>query len=85
VNHEVDPEARQWRTVRAAILLIGDSGLRRDEAAKARRENLRPTSHTAGGASVWALTVVGKRRRQRTVPVSAVTISALRGASENGK
>ncbi|HZZ04101.1 phage integrase family protein [Paraburkholderia sp.] len=71
-------EARQWRTARAAILLMGDSGLRRDEAAHARRENLRAPPHTAGGAPVWALTVVGKRRRQRTVPVSAATIVALR-------
>jgi integrase len=28
--------------------------------------------------SVWALGVIGKRRKQRTVPVSAVTVAALR-------
>ncbi len=29
---------RHWRAVRAAILVMGDSGLRREEAASARRE-----------------------------------------------
>jgi integrase len=108
-----DDEARQWRTARAAILLMGDSGVRRDEAAHARRENLSvavvtpvspaktsakgstrssPTalasevaSETASEAAptptsvtVWALTIVGKRRKQRTVPVSAAAVAALR-------
>jgi integrase len=71
-------DARQWRTARAAILLMGDSGLRRDEAAHARREALRLLPHPSGGAPVWALTVIGKRRKQRTVPVSAATVHALR-------
>jgi site-specific recombinase XerD len=98
-----EEEARQWRTARAAILLMSDSGVRRDEAANARRENLSVAVVTSGGlaktsakgstrsspkaaasdaaptqtgVTVWALTVVGKRRKQRTVPVSAV--AALR-------
>ncbi|SAK79430.1 integrase [Caballeronia hypogeia] len=90
--------ARQWRAARAAILLMGDSGLRRAEAAQARREDLRPSelasepkparrSKAAGRASaesaapartVWTLSIVGKRRRQRTVPVSGPTVEALR-------
>jgi integrase len=107
-----DEAARQWRTARAAILLMGDSGLRRDEAAHARRENLSvalvssarvaktstkgstrssakavakvPPHDAPGDASpgpavtVWALTIVGKRRKQRTVPVSAAAVAALR-------
>ena len=104
-----EEEARQWRTARAAILLMGDSGVRRDEAAHARRENLsvavvtsgRPAKTSAKGltqsspkaaaseaaseaaptqtsVTVWALTIVGKRRKQRTVPVSAAAIAALR-------
>jgi integrase len=108
-----EDEARQWRTARAAILLMGDSGVRRDEAANARRENLsvavvtsgRPTKPSAKGltrsspkaaaievaneaaseaaptptsVTVWALTIVGKCRKQRTVPVSAATVAALR-------
>ncbi|MFL9860045.1 site-specific integrase [Paraburkholderia madseniana] len=73
-----EAEARQWRTARAAILLMGDSGLRRDEAAHARREDLHLAPQGSGGAAVWALTVTGKRRKQRTVPVSAATVRALR-------
>jgi len=104
-----EEEARQWRTARAAILLMGDSGVRRDEAAHARRENLSVAVVTSGGpaktsakgstrsspkaaasevasevapaqtgVTVWALTIVGKRRKQRTVPVSAAAVAALR-------
>ena len=83
---------------------MGDSGLRRAEAALARREDLRlaevagdarasrgalprsPSQSTPpnsaesgrGPSSVWTLTVIGKRRKQRTVPVSGATIAALR-------
>jgi integrase len=99
-----EEEARQWRTARAAILLMGDSGVRRDEAAHARRENLSvavvspggPANKSANGSpklspqtgtsgvshakpvTVWALTIVGKRRKQRTVPASAASVAALR-------
>jgi integrase len=89
--NETPEQVRQWRTSRAAILLMGDSGLRREEAAHARRGDLRPVRQVApikagkqvgagGGAEVeiWALSVLGKRRRQRTVPVSAATLRALR-------
>ncbi|CAE6792090.1 Tyrosine recombinase XerC [Paraburkholderia domus] len=81
VGHAADQErddVRQWRIARAAILLMGDSGLRRAEAAAARREDLRLSPFSTGRAPVWALTVIGKRRRQRTVPVSAATVRALR-------
>ncbi len=71
--------AVQWRAVRAAILLMGDSGLRREEAASARREALRPSSFGTPERPVWELTLVGKGRRERTVPVSAATLTALRG------
>jgi integrase len=86
-----EDEARQWRIARAAILLMGNSGVRRDEAANARRENLSVAVVTASGSpinsstgsateqrSVWALGVTGKRRKQRTVPVSVATVAALR-------
>lgn len=68
----------QWRAVRAAILLMGDSGLRREEAASARREDLRPSSFGTPERPVWELTLVGKGQRERTVPVSAATLNALR-------
>ncbi|MDR5753022.1 MULTISPECIES: hypothetical protein [unclassified Caballeronia] len=68
----------QWRAARAAILLMGDSGLRREEAASACRENLRPSNYGTLNVPVWELTVVGKGQRERTVPVSASTLGALR-------
>jgi integrase len=68
----------QWRAVRAAILLMGDSGLRREEAARARREDLRPSSYGTLERPVWELTLIGKGQRERTVPVSAATLNALR-------
>ncbi|MFT4438938.1 phage integrase family protein [Caballeronia sp. 15715] len=108
-------EARQWRIARAAILLMGDSGLRRDEATHARREDLglaqikpkrstrkagRVTSNDlnlkdgqarseegmvdAVPVAVWALMVIGKRQKERTVPVSGPAIAALRAHWQDG-
>jgi integrase len=74
----VEQGAVQWRAVRAAILLMGDSGLRREEAASARREHLKLSVYGTLERPVWELTVVGKGQRERTVPVSAATIDALR-------
>jgi integrase len=70
--------AAQWRTVRAALLLSGDSGLRREELTVCRRESLSPTTLGHDEAHVWQLEVLGKRRRIRTVPVSPEAIDALR-------
>jgi integrase len=64
--------------VRAAILLMGDSGLRREEAASARRENLKPSAYGTLVRPVWELMIVGKGQRERTVPVSASTLNAMR-------
>jgi integrase len=52
--------------------------LRREEAASARREDLRPSSFGTSERPVWELTIVGKGQRERTVPVSAATLNALR-------
>ena len=88
-------DARQCRIARAAVLLMGNSGVRRDEAANARREDLSVAVVTATGSptkssidastssaaeqrSVWAFGVIGKRRKQRTVPVNVATVAALR-------
>jgi integrase len=74
----VPAEARYWRTVRAALLLSGDSGLRREELTVARREKTRPSPHGDQKVPVWELTVIGKRNKERTVPVSPAAIEALR-------
>lgn len=57
---------------------MGDSGLRREEAANARREHLRPSSYGTLERPVWELTIVGKGQRERTVPLSAATLAAMR-------
>lgn len=64
----------QDRVALAAILLMGDSGLRREEAARAMRLALRPSQHARG---VWMLTVLGKRSKKRLVPVSPRAVAAL--------
>jgi len=70
--------AVQWRVVRAALLLMGDSGLRREEAADAQRGKLRVSIYGTLERSVWELTVIGKRNKERTVPVSVATLEALK-------
>lgn len=70
--------AVQWRVVRAALLLMGDSGLRREEAADAQRGKLRVSIYGTLERPVWELTVIGKRNKERTVPVSVATLEALK-------
>jgi integrase len=70
--------AKQWRIARALLLLMGESGLRREEAATARRDRLMVSPHSTRLDPIWQLTVIGKRNRERTVPVSPATVSALR-------
>ncbi|MCX8565274.1 MAG: Phage integrase family protein, partial [Glomeribacter sp. 1016415] len=72
------PDAQQWRLARAAILLMGDSGLRREETAGAQRDNLMRSQVNASNTLVWELTVIGKRNRARIVPISEETLNALR-------
>jgi len=75
VERAAIPENKQDRVALAAILLMGDSGLRRAEAASARRSMLKKSRH---GTTVWMLEVLGKRSKMRKVPVSPRTVTALR-------
>lgn len=61
------------RLMHAALLLIGDSGLRRSEAASAERQNLRSITDLR-----WMLSILGKGNKWRDVVVSQRTIQALR-------
>lgn len=54
----------QFRLVRAAMLLMGDCGIRREELAFATRDKLKPIPGTDG---MWELDVLGKRNKWRTV------------------
>jgi integrase len=65
----------QYRLVRAALLLIGDTGIRREEAAYATRDKLKPLAETP---DLWELDVLGKRNKWRTVFPSRRVIEALR-------
>lgn len=65
----------QDRIALAALLLMGDSGLRRAETALAKRAGLSPSREVPG---VWMLRVLGKGRKRRVVPVSQRTVDALR-------
>lgn len=69
------PANYQDRAALAALLLMGDSGLRRIEVVRAERAQLAPSPDFVG---VWILTVLGKRSIEREVPVSPRTVVALR-------
>lgn len=60
------------RLMHAALLLVGDSGLRRREAAGAERQNLQRIHD-----SHWMLSVLGKGNKWRDVVVSERTVVAL--------
>lgn len=64
-----------WRTVRAALLVLHDSGMRVFEAAAADRSGLRPTLRE--GALWGELEIVGKRTKLRMVPISRRAYAAL--------
>lgn len=72
------PAAQYWRIARVALLLSGDSGLRREELTVCCREGMAPTTYGYEDAPVWQLKVLGKRRRERIVPVSPAAVDALR-------
>lgn len=63
----------QYRLARAAIVLMGNSGLRREEVAFATRNRLKALPESP---DVWELAVLGKREKWRTVfiPVRAVNL-----------
>lgn len=58
---------RQTRIALAALLLMGYSGLRRSEFFSALRANFMPSPDATG---LWMLTVEGKRKVDREVPVA---------------
>ena len=63
----------QYRVALATILLLGDSGIRREEAATATRQKLQKSRY----ADCMELEVLGKGHKKRVVPVSARAMKAL--------
>jgi integrase len=76
---DADAPGAQFRLARAAVLLLGCSGARREEAARALRCHLQPVPEQAGlPAGLWELALLGKRNKWRTVFLPARVIDALR-------
>lgn len=67
--------AAQFRIARAALLLMGESGMRRQEVASATYESLRRAPESTSG--LWELTFVGKRSTERTVFFPERVVAAL--------
>lgn len=65
----------QFRLARAALHLLGDAGLRREEVAGAMRNRLRPLRDTP---ELWELDVLGKRNKWRTTFLPMRAVEALR-------
>jgi len=74
--------AAQYRLARAAIFLMGFTGIRREEAARATRNNLRPVQvlereKPTSTEELWELSVLGKRNKWRTVYLPMRVLHAL--------
>lgn len=67
--------AAQARLVRAALLILSETGLRREELAYASRQHLVVYRDVPG---IWRLDVLGKRNRWRSVYITQRTIDALK-------
>lgn len=66
--------AAQMRLVRAIILTLGITGLRREELAFAIRRELQPVDSSPG---TWKLHVIGKGRKERFVFLTQPAVDAL--------
>ena len=65
----------QYRLVRAALMMLGESGLRREEAAYATRDKLKPIPNEP---ELWEMDVLGKRSKWRTVFLPVRVIEAIK-------
>ncbi|KVP40129.1 phage integrase family protein [Burkholderia ubonensis] len=74
----------QYRLARAMVFLVGFTGIRREEAAGATRDKLKPVREQTGVAnSLWELSVLGKRKKWRTVFMPNRVVDALRAHWED--
>ncbi|HDR9056982.1 TPA: site-specific integrase [Burkholderia vietnamiensis] len=72
------PRGPDWRIARALILLLGDAGLRIEEAVTVERGGLQWWPAEDATPATWLLRVIGKGNKERFVPVTDDTIAALR-------
>lgn len=68
------PILAQVRLFRVALLLLGETGMRREELAHATRDNLTPSNLQPG---IWRLMVLGKGRKERFVLLTDRVAQAL--------
>lgn len=68
------PENTQARIALAALLLMGDCGLRISEVASARAEKLEPSPFVSGQ---FRLIILGKGKKFRAVPLSQRAVKAV--------
>jgi len=74
----------QYRLARATVYLLGYTGIRREEAASATRDRLKPVREQAGKENgLWELAVLGKRKKWRTVYLPQRVVEALRAHWED--
>jgi site-specific recombinase XerD len=72
------PQGGDWRIARALTLLMGDAGLRIEEAVTVERGGLQWWPAEDETPATWLLRVIGKGNKERFVPVTDDTIVALR-------
>lgn len=75
--HEPGARGPQVRLIRAAILLLGLTGIRREEATTAKRKALGGPLSEQAGDTLWPLVVIGKRLKERTVYLPEQAFYAL--------
>jgi integrase len=74
----------QYRLARAMVFLMGFTGIRREEAATATRNKLKPVQEQAAKKlGLWELAVLGKRGKWRTVFMPPRVVDALRAHWED--
>jgi site-specific recombinase XerD len=74
------PENTQTRIALAALLLMGDCGLRISEVASARAEKLEPSPFVPGQ---FRLTILGKGKKLRAVPLSQRAVKAVQAHQQD--
>ncbi|KGE10510.1 integrase [Burkholderia gladioli] len=72
------PQGPDWRVARALVLLMGDAGLRIEEAATAERGGLQWWPAEDEIPATWMLRLVGKGNKERIVPLTEDAVEALR-------
>ncbi|WP_321810237.1 MULTISPECIES: hypothetical protein [unclassified Burkholderia] len=78
-------DSTQWRVALALMLLMGDSGLRREEVTNAYRDALRVSPHANPEQPVWQLTVIGKRGKESMVRSARRQLTRYSRIGESGR